>query len=261
MSESRKLWGEIPKPSKSQEPTMENQPLPKRENLLVDVPLKCTPLPGPQPKQENDDWAKLDENVLTAIQCLDVVRQMGRESELSEILVQLQREDEKIIPWKRRRRHSNEDVKPNIHPSEGIDSEICRKVTKKAVTALVAHSGCHYAKDSVLETLTDAAKHFIFSMGLQLSHRKANQSPESALMETGIGTMADLLNYYEERVIVYRLNLEAAIQKLQENPLPLPVPQEEETAVEIHFPAGSEEMQSSLETGLQMLLSMEEGLE
>jgi hypothetical protein len=37
--------------------------------------------------------------------------------------------------------------------------------------------------------------------------------------------------------------------------------QEEETAVEIHFPAGSEEMQSSLETGLQMLLSMEEGLD
>lgn len=45
------------------------------------------------------------------------------------------------------------------------------------------------------------------------------------------------------------------------NSLTLRLSQEEETAVEIHFPAGSEEMQSSLETGLQMLLSMEEGLD
>jgi hypothetical protein len=50
MSEERRLWGEIPKPTSMQESLKETQPLPKRENLLVDVPLKCTPLPGPQPK-------------------------------------------------------------------------------------------------------------------------------------------------------------------------------------------------------------------
>jgi hypothetical protein len=50
MSEERRLWGEIPKPTSTQESLKETQPLPKRENLLVDVPLKCTPLPGPQPK-------------------------------------------------------------------------------------------------------------------------------------------------------------------------------------------------------------------
>jgi len=63
--------------------------------------------------RENDDWAKLDDNILTSIQCLDTARQMGRESELCDILVQLQRDDEKIsIPWKRKRRRSDEDNKP-----------------------------------------------------------------------------------------------------------------------------------------------------
>jgi hypothetical protein len=100
----------------------------------------------------------------------------------------------------------------------------------------------------VLETITDATKHFIFTIGLQLSHRKANQSvipyfyaisinklwtlitiltsfkAESALIETGIGTMDDLTKYYEERIVAARYNMEAALQKLQDNPLPMPMP-------------------------------------
>jgi len=43
-------------------------------------------------------------------------------------------------------------------------------------------------------------------------------------METGIGSMADLVSYYEDRVVGARYNLEAALQKLQENPLPMPLP-------------------------------------
>lgn len=47
---------------------------------------------------------------------------------------------------------------------------------------------------------------------------------ESALIETGIGTMADLTKYYEERIVAARFNMEAALQKLQDNPLPMPMP-------------------------------------
>ena len=62
--------------------------------------------------RESDDWAKLDENVLTSIQCLEAARQMGREFEFNELLVQLQREDEKIMPWIKKRKTDETDKKP-----------------------------------------------------------------------------------------------------------------------------------------------------
>jgi hypothetical protein len=62
--------------------------------------------------RESDDWAKLDENVLTSIQCLEAARQMGREFEFNELLVQLQREDEKIMPWIKKRNTDETDNKP-----------------------------------------------------------------------------------------------------------------------------------------------------
>ncbi|CAB3360474.1 Hypothetical predicted protein [Cloeon dipterum] len=263
------VWGEIPKSSGGSDSATENQsqqpPLTlfKRENLVLDALTNFIPMPGPPPKRENDDWAKLDDNVLHSVQCLELVRQTGQEAELSEALVQLQREDEKIIPCKRRRRSPSDGAKPIIVNVEGIDAQVCRDVTKRAVTALLAHTGCHSARTSVLETLTDVTKNFIYNIGLQLSHRRANQSPESALMESGIGSLDEIASYYEERVLAHRANMEAAVQKLRQSPLsePMPPSQEEETAVEIHFPAGSEEMETSLSTGLQMLITMESGIE
>jgi hypothetical protein len=44
------------------------------------------------------------------------------------------------------------------------------------------------------------------------------------LIETGIGTMDDLTKYFEERIVAARYNMEAALLKLQDNPLPMPMP-------------------------------------
>lgn len=59
--------------------------------------------------RENDDWAKLDENVLTSIQAMEAARQMGREFEFNELMVQMQREDEKIMPWIKKRKTEDAD--------------------------------------------------------------------------------------------------------------------------------------------------------
>ncbi|XP_063979850.1 STAGA complex 65 subunit gamma-like [Diachasmimorpha longicaudata] len=93
-----------------------------------------------------------------------------------------------------------------------------RNLLKHAVIVLSAHLGYQTASDIAIETLTDVADHFLRKMTLLLkvaSEQSEHGFPdtvERVLVETGIGGVANLHDYYQNYVLCNEINVKHEVE-------------------------------------------------
>lgn len=150
-----------------------------------------------------------------------------------------------------------------------------RNLLRHSVTTSLAHIGFENSSDVAVETLTDVADHFLRRMTLLLkaaTEHKDHGFPdavERVLLETGVGGVSALHDYYQEYVLKFeentrrkveetmekqRMVLDEAASKLQFEELDefgSDVPTLQLLDPEMGFPP-------SLDAGFQMLYSLEQ---
>lgn len=93
---------------------------------------------------------------------------------------------------------------------------------RHAVIVLLAHIGFEHSSDIAVETLTDVVEHFLKRMTLLLkiaSEQKDHGFPdaiEKVLLETGVGGVAALNDYYQEYVLRYERNMKFKVERMAE---------------------------------------------
>ncbi|GAB1867439.1 STAGA complex 65 subunit gamma [Camponotus japonicus] len=100
--------------------------------------------------------------------------------------------------------------------------QTARNLLRYAVTVLLAHIGFENSSDIAIETLTDVADHFLRRMTLLLkaaTEQKDHGFPdavERVLLETGMGGVAALHDYYQEYIIKFEENMRKQVEETME---------------------------------------------
>ncbi|XP_076288495.1 uncharacterized protein LOC143212989 isoform X3 [Lasioglossum baleicum] len=103
-----------------------------------------------------------------------------------------------------------------------LTPETTRAILRHAVTVLLAHIGFEKSSDIAIETLTDIADHFLRRMTLLMKaayEQKDHQFldiVERVLLETGIGGVAALHDYYQEYVLKFEENMRKKAETMME---------------------------------------------
>ncbi|XP_034944623.1 uncharacterized protein [Chelonus insularis] len=185
-----------------------------------------------------------------------------------------------LSPKKENEVPKNKIANYNLRPSTA------RNLLKHAVIVLIAHIGFEMSSDIAIETLVDIADNLLRKITFLLKSASEQQLPgfpdvlERILVETNIGSVADIYDYYQNYVIKFekrvkrnveimsekqqselsttaKLELEEAVNKLQFDELDhfvnpyKDVPTLQLLDPEIGFPP-------SLDAGFQMLHSLEQ---
>ncbi|CAG5074847.1 Similar to Supt7l: STAGA complex 65 subunit gamma (Mus musculus) [Cotesia congregata] len=124
----------------------------------------------------------------------------------------------KFLP-PREKREINKKFTCNLQPST------CRSLLKHAVTVLIAHIGYEQSVDTAIETLVDVAETLLrkITMMLKFACEQPNSGfpdpVERILVETGIGNVEEIHNYYQNYVVKFeegmRKTVEAMVCKQQ----------------------------------------------
>lgn len=109
-------------------------------------------------------------------------------------------------------------------PPPVIDNVSCRKLLRCSVAAVCAHIGFDNSKESSLELLTDILHEFYICMMKHLrsavdnqllqGHSRFPDVIEQVFAECGIGSVSDLHDFYQNRVIRYHENMLQQSQQL-----------------------------------------------
>lgn len=103
-----------------------------------------------------------------------------------------------------------------------LTPQTARNVLKHAVTILLAHVGFENASDIAIETLVDVADHFLRRMTLLLkvaTEQRDHGFPdavERVLLETGVGGVTALHDYYQEYVLKFEENMKKKVEDTME---------------------------------------------
>lgn len=97
-----------------------------------------------------------------------------------------------------------------------------RNLLRYAVTVLLAHIGFENSSDIAIETLIDIADHFLRRMTLLLkvaTEQRDHGFPdavERVLLETGVGGVTALHDYYQEYVLKFEENMRKQVEETME---------------------------------------------
>ncbi|XP_018396240.1 PREDICTED: uncharacterized protein LOC108774596 isoform X2 [Cyphomyrmex costatus] len=97
-----------------------------------------------------------------------------------------------------------------------------RNLLRHTVTTLLAHIGFENSSDVAIETLTDVADHFLRRMTFLLkaaSEQKEHGFPdavERVMLETGVGDVSTLHDYYQEYVLKFEENIKRKVEEMME---------------------------------------------
>ncbi|XP_033348991.1 uncharacterized protein LOC117233119 isoform X1 [Bombus vosnesenskii] len=103
-----------------------------------------------------------------------------------------------------------------------LTPETARSILKHAVITLLAHIGFEKSSNIAIETLTDIANHFLRRMTLLMKaayEQRDHGFPdilERVLVETGIGGVAALHDYYQEYVLKFEDNMKKKVEAMME---------------------------------------------
>ncbi|XP_011866259.1 PREDICTED: uncharacterized protein LOC105561138 [Vollenhovia emeryi] len=103
-----------------------------------------------------------------------------------------------------------------------LTPQSARNLLRHAVTTLVAHIGFENSSDVAVETLTDIADHFLRRITLLLkvaSEQKDRGFPdavERVLLETGVGGVSALHDFYQEYVLKFEENTRRKVEEAME---------------------------------------------
>ncbi|XP_003703321.2 uncharacterized protein LOC100874817 isoform X1 [Megachile rotundata] len=103
-----------------------------------------------------------------------------------------------------------------------LTPETARSILRHAVIILLAHIGFEKSSDIAIETLTDIADHFIKRMTLLIKvayEQKDHGFPdivERVLLETGVGSVSTLHDYYQEYVLKFEANMKKKVEAMME---------------------------------------------
>ncbi|XP_043256185.1 STAGA complex 65 subunit gamma-like isoform X2 [Colletes gigas] len=92
-----------------------------------------------------------------------------------------------------------------------LTPETARSILRHAVIILLAHSGYEESSDIAIETLTDIVDHFLRRMTLLMK-----DIAERVLLETGVGGVAALHDYYQEYVLKFEENMRKKVEAMME---------------------------------------------
>ncbi|XP_071638367.1 uncharacterized protein [Temnothorax longispinosus] len=103
-----------------------------------------------------------------------------------------------------------------------LTPQTARNLLRHAVTTLLAHIGFESSSDVAIETLTDVADHFLRRMTLLLkaaTEQRDHGFPdavERVLLETGVGGVSALHDYYQEYVLKFEENTRRKVEETME---------------------------------------------
>ncbi|CAK9809914.1 STAGA complex 65 subunit gamma [Anthophora quadrimaculata] len=103
-----------------------------------------------------------------------------------------------------------------------LTPETARCILRHAVIILLAHIGFEKSSDIAIETLTDVADHFLRRMTLLMKvayEQKDHGFPdivERVLLETGVGGVAALHDYYQEYILKFEGNMKKKVEAMME---------------------------------------------
>lgn len=103
-----------------------------------------------------------------------------------------------------------------------LTPETARCILKRTVIILLAHIGFEKSSDIAIDTLTDIADHFLRRIALLMKgayEQKNHGFPdivERVLLETGVGGIATLHDYYQEYVIKFEENMKRKVETMME---------------------------------------------
>ncbi|XP_043584522.1 uncharacterized protein LOC122568638 isoform X1 [Bombus pyrosoma] len=103
-----------------------------------------------------------------------------------------------------------------------LTPEAARSILKHAVITLLAHIGFEKSSNIAIETLTDIANHFLRRITLLMKaayEQRDHGFPdilERVLVETGIGGVAALHDYYQEYVLKFEDNMKKKVEAMIE---------------------------------------------
>ncbi|XP_071442162.1 STAGA complex 65 subunit gamma isoform X2 [Hetaerina americana] len=173
-------------------------------------------------------------------------------------------------------------------PPVTLSPAVARQVLRKVIATLLAHIGFETTTASVLEVLCDICSEYLQKMTKLMrvaADREAMTGTsgfpdimERVFHEMGIGSVCSMHSFYQSRVIMYHARMVHTCQLLdeeyqtlrrslckdEESLLRAKIDEDEDNVPEIHFPAYGEGegdvgmLQPSLETGFQMLQSLEQ---
>ncbi|KOC61942.1 STAGA complex 65 subunit gamma [Habropoda laboriosa] len=115
----------------------------------------------------------------------------------------------------------------NLHQQLREDGMVLGNMTTieaqdHAVIILLAHIGFEKSSDIAIETLTDIADHFLRRMTLLMKvayEQKDHGFPdivERVLLETGVGGVAALHDYYQEYILKFEGNMKKKVEAMME---------------------------------------------
>lgn len=103
-----------------------------------------------------------------------------------------------------------------------LTSETAHCILRHTVVVLLAHIGFEKSSDIAIETLMDIADHFLRRMTLLMKaayEQKDHSFPdivERVLLETGVGGVAALHDYYQEYVLKFEENMKKKVEAMLE---------------------------------------------
>ncbi|CAL7944994.1 unnamed protein product [Xylocopa violacea] len=103
-----------------------------------------------------------------------------------------------------------------------LTPETARCILRHAVIILLAHIGFEKSSDIAIETLTDIADHFLRRMTLLMKvayEQKDHGFPdivERVLLETGVGGITALHDYYQEYILKFENNMKTKVETMIE---------------------------------------------
>ncbi|XP_034196234.1 uncharacterized protein LOC117611900 isoform X2 [Osmia lignaria lignaria] len=103
-----------------------------------------------------------------------------------------------------------------------LTPQTARCILRHAVIILLAHIGFEKSSDIAIETLTDIADHFLKRMTLLIKvayEQKDHGFPdiiERVLLETGVGNVSTLHDYYQEYVLKFEENMKKKVEAMME---------------------------------------------
>ncbi|XP_011137812.2 uncharacterized protein LOC105182228 isoform X2 [Harpegnathos saltator] len=103
-----------------------------------------------------------------------------------------------------------------------LTPQTVRDLLRHTVTTLLAHIGFESSSDIAIETITDIADHFLRRMTLLLkvaAEQKDHGFPdtvERVLVETGVGGVTALHDYYQEYILNFEENMKRKVEEMME---------------------------------------------
>ncbi|KAK1128449.1 hypothetical protein K0M31_002912 [Melipona bicolor] len=103
-----------------------------------------------------------------------------------------------------------------------LTPEAARSILNHAIITLLAHIGFEKSSNIAIETLTDIADHFLRRMTLLMKaayEQRDHGFPdilERVLVETGVGGVAALYDYYQEYVLKFEENMKKKVEAMME---------------------------------------------